>query len=77
MDPAAGEAREPRSPLRTSKPSPDWIVCRGAERQVIDGRVQCPASSEGGWVGVETCLACRHLMASPVDRHPDAWCETG
>jgi hypothetical protein len=76
MEPAAREAREPGSPLRTSHPSPDWIVCRGAEREVEDGLVLCPASSAAEWVAVQTCLACRHLMASPIDRLPDAWCAT-
>ena len=76
MEPAARGARDPGSPPRTSQPSPDWIVCRGAERAVEDGLVLCPASSAAESVSVQTCLACRHLMATPIDRLPDAWCAT-
>jgi hypothetical protein len=58
----------------------DWIVCRGSERQVTDGRVACPGLGKTGrtrWVQVEDCLDCRHLMAAPIDRLPDGLCSTG
>jgi hypothetical protein len=55
----------------------DWIVCKGAERSVTDRRVACPASFllEGPrTIPLAECLACRHLVASGVDRLPVAMC---
>jgi hypothetical protein len=58
----------------------DWIVCRGSERQVTNGRVACPGVGRAGhtrWVQVEDCLDCRHLIATPIDRLPHGLCSTG
>lgn len=54
-----------------------WIVCVGAERQVSDGRAACPVSSSRGDVAIETCLLCRHLIATPIDRMAEGMCSTG
>lgn len=54
-----------------------WIVCFGAERQVADGRAACPRSSSPADVAIETCLGCRHLMATPVDRMAEGMCSSG
>ena len=54
-----------------------WIVCLGAERQVVDGRAACPRSSSPADVAIETCLLCRHLMATPVDRMAEGMCSSG
>jgi hypothetical protein len=57
----------------------DWIVCRGAERQVADGRVACPAFTlaRTRTVQLDECLDCRHLIATPIDRLPQGMCSTG
>ena len=58
----------------------DWIVCLGLERQVADGRVECPSlrlPDRRGKVSVEQCLDCRHLLATPMDRVPDFMCSAG
>lgn len=58
----------------------DWIVCRGDERQVAEGRVHCPALKQRDTrqaVRVEDCLACRRLIATSVDRMRAGMCDTG
>ena len=48
----------------------EWIVCDGAERPVTEGLVDCPRQQAltARLVEVDTCLLCRHLMATPIDR---------
>ena len=38
----------------------DWIVCRGATRDVVDGVVDCPAH---GPIDVAECADCHFLEA--------------
>jgi hypothetical protein len=55
----------------------DWIVCLGAERSVAGLHVACPAwrGTDGPrTVGLTDCLACRHLVATGVDRMAAAMC---
>ena len=55
----------------------EWIVCHAVERLVVDGRVSCPYIRAGDvtqTAGVEDCLLCRHLIATPADRRPDGTC---
>ena len=55
----------------------EWIICEGAERPVVEGRVDCPrAQAATPLVDVETCLLCRHLMATPIDREWQGECGT-
>jgi hypothetical protein len=56
----------------------EWIVCDGAERPVIEGRVDCPRQQAltARLVDVDTCLLCRHLMATPIDREWQGDCAT-
>ena len=54
----------------------EWIVCDGAERPVIEGLVDCPRQQAltARLVEVDTCLLCRHLMATPIDREWQGEC---
>ena len=61
--------------VRGSMDTLDWIVCLGSERQVADGRVECPTLS--GPMSVERCLDCRHLAATPFDRLAEGMCSVG
>ena len=56
----------------------EWIVCDGAERPVINGLVDCPRQQAltARLVDFDTCLLCRHLMATPIDREWQGQCET-
>jgi hypothetical protein len=56
----------------------EWIVCDGAERPVIDGRVDCPRQQAltARPADVVNCLLCRHLMATPIDREWQGECST-
>lgn len=57
-----------------------WIVCLGSERQVADGRVECPTLSQParrGTMSVERCLDCRHLVATPIDHMAEGMCSVG
>jgi hypothetical protein len=49
-----------------------WIVCRAETRPVTGQLVACPA---GRRVTGATCLECRFLMTSSVERSGVGWCE--
>ena len=49
-----------------------WIVCRAETRPVTGQLVACPA---GRLVTGATCLECRFLMTSSVERSGAGWCE--
>lgn len=69
-----------RDTRRGSMEALDWIVCFGSERQVADGRVECPTLSgpaRRGTMSVERCLDCCHLAATPVDRMAEGMCSVG
>jgi hypothetical protein len=55
------------------RPSVEWIVCRGAERDVRDGAVACPVAGED--VAVQACLSCRHLAWADGERDRPSTCE--
>jgi len=52
---------------------PDWIVCLGAMRSVVDGLVVCPAGISAPW---RHCLGCRHLTVAADDRGVERFCST-
>lgn len=58
----------------------EWVVCHNFQRAVAEGRVECPAKTAGAQsreVGVQDCLECRHLIATPVDRERQGMCSAG
>jgi hypothetical protein len=57
-------------------PAPEWIVCLGAERAVVDGIVACPRSRPRA-VAVTDCLDCRFLSWRDSDRNQPDPCSTG
>jgi hypothetical protein len=53
----------------------DWLVCRGEQRDVVDGMVSCPAAAGEG-TSIGECLDCHHLEAFSKDRRPEYSCST-
>jgi len=49
-----------------------WIVCRAETRPVTGQLIACPA---GRLVTGATCLECRFLMTSSLERSGAGWCE--
>ncbi len=58
----------------TSEIRPDWIVCMGAARAVVDDVVVCPLGTR---TSTARCLACHFLEGSEHDRRPERSCSVG
>jgi hypothetical protein len=56
---------------RARQATPEWIVCMGAQRDVLHGRVSCPT---GGHVAFAVCMACRRLESCSDDRELGPCC---
>jgi len=50
---------------------PEWVVCGGSTRSVVDGNVVCPA---GIFSLLPSCLECRFLEDGEDDRDLDRSC---
>jgi hypothetical protein len=46
---------------------PEWLVCLGVLREVVDGSVVCPLAKEST-MPFEECFECRHLAVHSKDR---------
>ena len=48
-------------------PPPEWLICLGVLREVVDKSVACPLA-KGSMRPFEACLDCRHLAVHSNDR---------
>ncbi len=63
-----------RPPAGQTRMIPEWVVCRGALREVhVDG-VDCPLS--GRRVAVEACVDCHYLADLSDERAARRSCST-
>ena len=70
-----GPSAHPRAALRPSPQRvPEWIVCAGRGRAIVDGVVVCPAGFYMPWTD---CLLCRHLETTQNDRRLECFCVAG
>ena len=53
--------------------TPEWIVCTGGARSVVDGVVTCPLGTFSPWTD---CLACHALEGVEDDRDRGRLCST-
>jgi hypothetical protein len=53
--------------------TPEWIVCAGGARSVVDGVVTCPLGTFSAWTD---CLACHALEGVQDDRDRARFCST-
>jgi hypothetical protein len=58
--------------MRIGEAKLSWVVCHCATRSVLRARVQCPMR---GLVDCATCLGCRFLTTSSVERELGPWCD--
>lgn len=58
---------------RSGRPTSEWIVCRGVQRDVRDGGVACPLT--GAATALEACLECHHLAWATGERDRPYACE--
>ncbi len=58
---------------RTAK-APEWIVCLGAHRDVIEGAVRCGRVARV--VSIDACRGCHYLAGIGDERGADNWCST-
>lgn len=61
-----------RGRQRSNGPIADWIVCRGAQRDVHDGGVECPVTGEA--TAFEACLDCHYLAWAAGERDRPSMC---
>jgi hypothetical protein len=64
-------AHSPDAGIPPGAPGPEWIVCHGAARSVLDGVVVCPEGWLSPW---RRCLDCRNFEASDDDRDRECSC---
>jgi len=53
---------------------PEWIVCAGRGRAIVDGIVVCPAGFYMPWT---ECLLCRQVETTQHDRRLERFCVAG
>jgi hypothetical protein len=53
---------------------PEWIVCAGRGRAIVDGMVVCPAGFYMPWT---ECLLCRQVETTQHDRRLERFCVAG
>lgn len=63
-----------RPPAGQTRTPPEWVVCRGALREVRAGRIDCPLS--GRPETVDACLECRYLADVSDERAARRSCST-
>ena len=61
-------------PIDRAESGPNWIVCMGATRAVVEGVVVCPLGTLASGAG---CVACHFLEGSEGDRRRERTCSVG